>query len=144
MLLTRLLYTSQATRALELTAVRELNDLAQAKNRADGITGLLGYNDPFFVQCLEGPRSVVSRTMERIYRDPRHSAITLIEFAEVKERVFGDWGMKLVLPGDMAPGEFRRVCELYGGVPFSPSRMTVGNALRFLLELAPGPVRVLG
>jgi hypothetical protein len=42
--------------------------------------------------------------MERIRRDPRHEQVVMLsETEEVRERLFPDWSMELVTPGDIRP-----------------------------------------
>ena len=67
-----------------------------ANNRRDGLTGMLCAWNSKFAQCLEGHPNDVSRTIERIRSDPRHTDIEVISQVEVEQRHFGDWSMHLV------------------------------------------------
>lgn len=136
MRLVRLLYTSRQVSDLDLAAVRALNRVAQSKNEQVGLSGLLCYAPPFFAQCLEGSRTAVSRVMDKIYRDPRHADLTLIEFAEVDERVFPDWSMRLVDLTDLPSERVRRVCLRHGGaMTFRPDVLSAKQLLGFLRDL---------
>ena len=104
MTLFRTMYRSRATSAMAYAELTALLRVACENNERDGITGLLCYSGGHFLQCLEGPRAVVSRTLARIYRDPRHTDIVLVEACAVETRAFPDWGMKLVPPG-VGPGD---------------------------------------
>jgi predicted ATP-grasp superfamily ATP-dependent carboligase len=57
-----------------------------------------------FFQWIEGPREEVTRLMDSIRRDPRHERVVMLgETEEVRERLFPDWSMELVAPGDIRP-----------------------------------------
>jgi hypothetical protein len=57
-----------------------------------------------FFQWLEGPRAAIMRLMDSIRRDPRHERVVILsETEEVRERLFPDWGMERVAPGDIRP-----------------------------------------
>ncbi|GLR46383.1 BLUF domain-containing protein [Sphingomonas astaxanthinifaciens] len=92
----RLAYTSLA--ALDLT-VEQLFDIGQTArdlNGLDGITGLLLFNGTHFLQWIEGAPEAIDDLMERLRRDPRHSAVEIRETELADERLFPDWSMKLV------------------------------------------------
>jgi hypothetical protein len=55
-----------------------------------------------FFQWLEGSREDVQRLMVAINADTRHDTIVVLsESEEVRERLFGDWGMELVSADDI-------------------------------------------
>jgi hypothetical protein len=60
-----------------------------ANNSRDDVTGALIYDDKWFAQVLEGAEDTVSRTFERILRDPRHSDVSLVKMETVIKRRFG-------------------------------------------------------
>lgn len=65
-------------------------------NGTAGITGALLFTGSHFTQVLEGPRSKVERTFERISQDFRHGEVVLIDLQEARERAFASWSMTLL------------------------------------------------
>lgn len=66
---------------------------ARRCNTRDEITGALVCRQDVFIQMLEGPRTNVSDTYDRIRNDDRHVDVKLRYFGEVSERLFGEWAM---------------------------------------------------
>ncbi len=101
--------------------IRRILAVAQARNREVGVTGALMFNGGCFAQVLEGPRDAVEATFERIQRDHRHGAVTLLDVASIGERGFPSWSMAFV--GTEATGRAR-----FGGIAdesgFDPAHMT--------------------
>lgn len=62
-------------------------------NALDGITGLLWSDGRRFMQAIEGPRSSVATTFERIRADPRHHSVVVLEDSKIDARAFGSWTM---------------------------------------------------
>ena len=92
-MLVRCLYASRATAAITDKAVRPIIDVSRRNNQAAGITGLLCADDRNYVQILEGGREQVSALFKRIMTDNRHSDVTLLSFAEIDTRHYGQWAM---------------------------------------------------
>lgn len=65
-------------------------------NGTAGITGALLFTGSHFTQVLEGPRSEVERTFERISQDFRHGEVVLIDLQEARDRAFASWAMALL------------------------------------------------
>jgi len=110
----RVLYCSRATTRMNYETMTELLGVACARNKKDGITGLLSYSDGNFFQCLEGPRTIVSRTLARIYRDPRHADIVVVDARVVASRVFPDWGMRVAEPGKLQAPFLQLFADAFG------------------------------
>ena len=97
-------YRSRAADGMDDTAVARIVATAQRVNSVQGITGLLVWGGGMFFQWLEGPRVAITRLMDSIRRDPRHERVVILsETEEVRERIFPDWGMERVAPGDIRP-----------------------------------------
>jgi hypothetical protein len=97
-----LTYCSRAAAGLDRPAVDRLVAVAQRRNPAMGITGMLVFGSGIFFQWLEGPRDQVTKLMTSIKRDDRHDTIVaLTESEEVRERLFPNWAMELVEPDDV-------------------------------------------
>lgn len=89
----RIMYVSQATRALERPELAALHARARANNRRSGITGMLIYKDGCFVQVLEGEEAVVKHLFAIIQRDTRHREVSLLAEGPLARREFADWSM---------------------------------------------------
>ena len=92
----RLFFISAAT---HFNTARELNDImrvARLRNRAEGVSAMLIYNDGSFAQLMEGPKQVVLDTMARIQKDDRHSGVAVIIKEEVSTRITRGWDMKVI------------------------------------------------
>jgi hypothetical protein len=93
MKLIQLIYVSTATNDLGIEEIRKILDSSVPNNAASGITGMLLYAKGTFLQVLEGQDSVVSQTMDRIAKDPRHHSIAVLSRSGLKAREFGNWSM---------------------------------------------------
>jgi hypothetical protein len=92
-------YRSRAVTALSDYDLYELVQAAQARNAAEGITGLMLYDDGRFYQWLEGPTANVARLLHSIEKDRRHRDIEIISDKPATTRQFGDWKMRLATRG---------------------------------------------
>jgi len=93
MVLYYILYISAGTNWFNEAELKDLLKASHRNNTRDGITGLLLYGDGNFVQLLEGEKTVVERTFERVSADPRHESVTIIDSGELSERNFPKWSM---------------------------------------------------
>lgn len=92
----RLVYFSKispAVRSRLPANVRSIQTVAQHRNRAVGVTGLLIAADGFFAQALEGDQNAVEETFSRIAKDLRHSLPAVVMQHSVPSRIFGGWSM---------------------------------------------------
>jgi methanogenic corrinoid protein MtbC1 len=96
--LASVVYCSRAVSNLAPPDLRDLLQTAQARNRAEAITGLMLYDENRFYQWLEGPAEGVARIMGSITRDPRHTEIRVLDDKPIESRFFADWDMKLATP----------------------------------------------
>ncbi|MGQ3056034.1 MAG: BLUF domain-containing protein [Nevskia sp.] len=90
-----LVYHSQVRRPMSDDDLARLQRAAAARNRAEGLTGLLIYDNGRFFQWLEGPEESLEKVWQSIQRDPRHGAIDLLGRTQTPVRCFGEWDMKL-------------------------------------------------
>lgn len=90
-----LVYHSRATRPMSDDDLDRLQMEAAERNRNEGLTGLLIYDDCRFFQWLEGPEAGLERVWNAIRRDSRHGDIDLLGRHRSPVRCFGDWDMKL-------------------------------------------------
>jgi len=82
-----------ATIASEIDAILES---ARRNNSPCGITGALLFNGGVFAQVLEGDRSAIEATFEKIQRDRRHGDVQVLAFEEIQARTFPLWSMGYV------------------------------------------------
>jgi hypothetical protein len=84
----------------------EIMASANRRNREDGVTGMLAFDDHNFIQVLEGAREKVWAIFLKILHDERHADVTLVEFRETTERLYEDWSMGLACRAPNAPPLF--------------------------------------
>ena len=96
MLLKSLTYTSIARLDLVEDDLIAIHRTARDLNALDGITGLLVFNGTRFLQIIEGAENAVDDLLERLRRDPRHSALEVRDERSIDQRSFADWSMELV------------------------------------------------
>jgi len=83
----------------------QLTRAAQARNHAEAITSLMLHDDGRFFQWLEGPQDSLSRIMQAISNDGRHTNIEVLSRGSVRSRAFYGWDLKLAAPGSFAAGD---------------------------------------
>ncbi|MRW88606.1 EAL domain-containing protein [Duganella sp. FT80W] len=93
-----LLYVSEAVSPLTPMQLDQLLLRTRANNSAAGVTGCLLYEGGRFMQMLEGERSAVLATFERIHGNPLHHKLRLVMQGAARRRVFNHWSM--LLPDD--------------------------------------------
>lgn len=133
MQMVRLIYVSIMTEDCDTEALMDILKISRAKNDAKDITGVLCYDPAFFMQCIEGPREAINDLYNSINRDPRHKNITLLEYADIEERIFGDWSMGF-LPSGVLDKEMLESYATSGG-RFNPFALSAEQARSFLLEV---------
>lgn len=89
----RLVYVSTCAPGLSLDDVYEIMKVAHPRNVKSGVSGMLCWSGEFFLQCLEGERSIVSKLFAKIANDPRHTDVEILIAAPTNVRWFGEWGM---------------------------------------------------
>lgn len=95
--LLRLVYVSR--RLEEVSDAEVVDGIALAslrRNRANDVTGCLWFGPTHFFQVLEGRADRVSSTYERIFRDPRHTDIQLLDRSHIEARSFERFAMRVV------------------------------------------------
>jgi hypothetical protein len=93
--LSTLTYRSRAVAPMSESDLYTLAQTAQARNRAEGITGVVIYDEGQFFQWLEGPEDGLARVWDSVSRDPRHTDIEVLGKEPTKTRFFGGWDMKV-------------------------------------------------
>jgi len=137
-MLVRLLYASRTTSEIDEALVASILERSRRYNLEHGITGILCTSCPgtVFVQLLEGGRAAVNTLYGNIVRDPRHSDITLLHYAEITERRFASWRMGRVNLNRINQGSILRFSEHPVLDPFSMSGQTAVALLEELTSTA--------
>lgn len=92
--LVQLVYTSQATRTMNMQDFVDLLTKSRDNNRRLNITGMLLHQKGQFLQVIEGERVAVENLFRKIVSDPRHRDITLLVKYPIQTREYSDWDMK--------------------------------------------------
>jgi Sensors of blue-light using FAD len=93
--LATLTYRSRAVAPMLTSDLDAMTQAAQARNRKEGLTGMMIYDDGRFFQWLEGPAAGLERVWQSVSQDPRHTNIEVLGQQAARTRLFGDWAMKL-------------------------------------------------
>jgi hypothetical protein len=89
LMLRRMIYTSEATFAVNKNTLTELVRKANNHNIRDGLTGALFFKDGVYLQLLEGEEEGLGLCFrKRIAPDPRHANIQIRQNTQVTERTF--------------------------------------------------------
>lgn len=66
---------------------------SRARNRAEGLTGVLVFDRGAFFQWIEGPNLPLQRVWNSIRQDPRHADLQVLADSAIPMRLFQDWHM---------------------------------------------------
>lgn len=132
MTLTRLIYASTITPQCDTKMLETILSQSRKNNGEAYLTGLLSFSDKYFLQCLEGSRSQVNHTYNRILNDPRHTNVIIISFEEISSRDFGDWSM-----GNVPSSALTSLLNLQFSASntFNPYELSAKSAYLMLIEL---------
>lgn len=131
--LVRLIYVSVMTEACDTEALENILKISRINNQKNGITGVLCYDPTYFLQSLEGPRESINTLYTNISRDTRHQYLTLLEYADIETRLFGDWSMGFMSSNTLD----RELLEKYtfGSGKFNPFVLNGQQVRNFLLDV---------
>ena len=133
MKLVRLIYASTFKSSMvDSSELSRIHKTASEVNAKFDITGILVFGNDYFLQCIEGEREAVNRLYANILADPRHERSVLLEFAEVHEREFDEWSMKLVL---LTKEKAKLIRRFSGDSDFDPYELTTQSARKLLFSL---------
>ena len=88
-----LTYESVVADKMDNNDMALLLEQSRNNNKRDGITGCLIYYRGGFIQVLEGEKSKVLATYEKIKVDQRHKEVHMFSEDHNVERSFPNWGM---------------------------------------------------
>lgn len=103
-----------------LAGIEQILATSRVNNEKVGVTGALLFNSGCFAQVLEGTRSAISETFERIQCDPRHGDVLVLEFAPAAKRSFSTWSMGFVGHAQRDQSMFGSISERTG---FDPQQL---------------------
>ena len=130
--LTRLISYSESSGPLDRKTLQQILVAARDHNMRDEITGILCYNEKYFLQVLEGARELLSRTFQRVAANDAHRNLVIVCCLPVQERAFPNWWMAYV-------NDAESVSDLsikYSGTSkFRPDLMTAESLLLFAKDL---------
>lgn len=133
MLLCRLIYFSERNPAVGLD-IDNVITASRRNNVTQDVTGLLYFDGEYFVQALEGRRSRVTRTYNRIVNDQRHRNLYLVSCGDVRERLFSGWSM--AMHGQMSESTREQMTAFFSLTSFDPENVTAESLTYFLQILA--------
>lgn len=131
MQLYQLVYKSNVSEDFDESNIEDFISINQHANEQLDITGLLIFNGKHFLQIIEGPLTSLSKLMESIQCDTRHSDVVILLKEPIPKRDYEKWAMKLLvkkpMPVAKITGEVERLTEIldqhYAGGSISRSRM---------------------
>jgi len=92
-MLVRLIYYSTVGKIKGFAEINEILENSKRNNAELSITGMLYFDEKYFLQVLEGDRKNVSELMFKIAKDERHSDIVIVNISEINRRKFHKWNM---------------------------------------------------
>ncbi len=92
--LIELSYVSQATNDMGILGLMNLLEDAVHKNKRNGITGVLFYDNRIFGKIIEGYPQNVELIWKDINSDPRHTDVQVLDINTLQKRRFSNWSMK--------------------------------------------------
>ena len=128
----RLVYSSKASDRITLDMTRKILESAQPSNEAQGITGILFYNQNYFLQCIEGASTRVNKLYQKIVKDDRHTDIQLVNFESITTRMFGSWSMGFATGKSLNREIY---LKYFRDDEFNPYDLNSNNSVQFLEEL---------
>jgi hypothetical protein len=132
-MLIRLVYASTAQSGVDLNEFKRILLQAQANNHRRDLTGMLAFNSKIFLQALEGSRDQINDLYARLLRDPRHNAVTLLNYKEIEERHWANWSMGFAAPNTDNRALFLKYSQQS---IFNPYNMKADAVEKMLMELA--------
>ena len=92
-ILVNMTYVSRANPEVSAKELGDILQQAQDNNTLNGITGMLVFNNSYFLQTIEGPRAQINRLLYSLIADQRHHDLQLLETRELTHREWSKWSM---------------------------------------------------
>ena len=96
-----LIYVSTMAPTSPISVVASIAAMSRKLNALKGITGMLIFDGLRFCQQFEGNQEDVLALFERISRDPRHDAVTLIYHGPLQARRFKSFSLAFTSADDI-------------------------------------------
>ncbi len=126
-----LIYHSVPRQDLQIAQLYSLLEQARTFNSKHDITGVLMFNNSYFLQALEGDAKQVRALAQSIAKDPRHQHFILLGEREITQRTWANWSMGLVMPNQRAKEVIARYCQ----GDFKPQALNLHTAHSLLVGL---------
>lgn len=97
-MLVSMTYVSRANPDMSAKEFSDILQQAQENNAANAITGMLIFNNNYFLQTIEGSRAQINRLLHSLIADQRHHDLQLLETRELKCREWSRWSMNYASP----------------------------------------------
>jgi FAD-dependent sensor of blue light len=110
----RLIYKSRSATPLNWALVEDISMSSEPSNDAAGISGVLLASETHFLQVIEGKFEDVNALFRRIFRDDRHSELSIISFSVIDARLFHGWGMRGIGTFNLNKEIESKLVEKYG------------------------------
>ncbi|MBP2279849.1 hypothetical protein H4W00_000662 [Psychrobacter sp. PL19] len=131
--LVNMTYVSRANLDLSPKALGEILQQAQKNNTANGITGMLVFNNNYFLQTIEGPRAQINRLLYALILDQRHHDLQLLETRELKHREWSKWSMNQASLNEQNAAVYLKYSTT---ADFNPYLMSAESARGLMTELS--------
>ncbi|WP_271270991.1 BLUF domain-containing protein [Aliamphritea hakodatensis] len=90
--------------------LRELLLQSRKKNKDMGLTGLLLFDKPVFMQVLEGPAASIDQIIADIRADKRHYSMDIIySNDDLQDREFANWRMGCRILGNRTRNDYSQL-----------------------------------
>jgi hypothetical protein len=131
----QIIYCSKLLPEYDLKEVYKILKTARSRNPELGLSGYLIYADGYFLQILEGVKAPLNSLMSKIYADPRHTDIKIIQEDDIKFLDFEKWAMGFANLVDDLGDDLKTYMEEMGQLnSFQPDKLT-GEQAKKLLSL---------
>lgn len=87
------IYVSKALESVDENEITRILDISQKFNAEHGITGFLLFNNGYFMQLLEGRKTLIDDLLQKIANDKRHTDFKIILRTVNQQRLFDQWSM---------------------------------------------------
>lgn len=136
----RLTYASIKQKHVDHQMLKEILEQAIAFNQLKDITGLLIFNNRFFLQSLEGPRSEVTTLYNRITEDNRHHEVHVLKMSAIDNRYWKNWSMAYVSITDQEEAIYQKYS---GSKAFNPFQIGTDVIDDFLVDITDSVMKEL-
>ncbi|TPQ46052.1 hypothetical protein C2U72_26080 [Prosthecomicrobium hirschii] len=84
-------YTRCSLKGTAANWVKEILLSCTTYDNASGLSGALLFNERYFLQSMEGERSLLTNQIIKIAEDQRQSGLTVVSFTPIASRIYPGW-----------------------------------------------------